>query len=75
MPIRKGRLGKICIRCNKTFIPTGKTNKVCEKCHAQKQFKWLSDINRKRVNLIMKIEMDKQNNKIKKQKEKKKVKK
>ena len=30
--IRKGRLGRICIKCNKTFIPTGKTQKTCEDC-------------------------------------------
>ena len=32
MPIRKGRLGKVCIRCGKTFIPDGICNRICPDC-------------------------------------------
>ena len=32
MPIRKGRLHRICIRCKKTFEPSSKVSWVCDKC-------------------------------------------
>lgn len=43
MVIRTGKLGRICIRCNKTFIPTGgRNNKICPNC-------WKSNKNDKRL--------------------------
>ena len=32
MPIRKGRLWRICERCGESFEPIGRTNKYCNKC-------------------------------------------
>ena len=32
MPIRKGRLHKICKRCGKSFEPEGKNPKLCDDC-------------------------------------------
>jgi hypothetical protein len=29
---KTGRFSKNCIRCNKKFIPSGKTTKLCDKC-------------------------------------------
>jgi len=32
MVICKGRLGRICNKCEKRFVPTGKSQKLCNKC-------------------------------------------
>jgi len=31
--LRKGRLGRTCKRCGKTFIPVGKIQYICKKCN------------------------------------------
>ena len=33
MPIRKGKLHRICSRCEKTFEPHGKEHRICDKCN------------------------------------------
>jgi len=33
MPIRKGRLYRICKRCGETFKPTGRCSYICKKCN------------------------------------------
>lgn len=33
MPLRNGKLKRPCSKCNRLFIPSSKTNKLCNKCH------------------------------------------
>lgn len=32
VPIRKGRLRRVCTKCNKMYFPTGRFCKVCPDC-------------------------------------------
>jgi len=36
MPIRTGRLYKICERCEKKFLPEGKKPRICNDCYEEK---------------------------------------
>ena len=37
MVIRKGRLGRVCRKCEEVYIPTGKAQKLCPKCLSKRQ--------------------------------------
>ena len=32
MVIRNGKLYRICVRCHRHFLPTGKHSKICDSC-------------------------------------------
>lgn len=55
MPIRKGKLWRVCLRCGESFPPSSKTNKVCNKCIPSTQMdKWLK---RQTIPKLNKLEM------------------
>ena len=42
--LRKGKLHRICIKCEKTFEPSGKSVKICNKCKGDS---WMDYLYRK----------------------------
>lgn len=38
MPVRTGRLFRLCEKCNQPFQPTGKYNKFCIRCSGRNRF-------------------------------------
>ena len=55
MAIRSGRLQKPCSYCGKSFEPTTRYNKVCEKCKKER-FR-LRDIKVAKVNAMKRIKI------------------
>ena len=47
MTIRKGSLWKICKKCGKSFEPTGKFCRFCDKCKPQ-GFSWINQLAKQR---------------------------
>lgn len=45
--IRRGRLWRICKRCNRSFCPTGKRDFICPKCDRGERGDWLKELSKK----------------------------
>ena len=61
MPIRNGKLHKLCKKCGKSFLPSGRATKLCDKCKGRNSQinKWLK-LSRK-INNDNKIRINKKN--------------
>jgi len=49
MPIRNGKLWRLCLKCNVSFCPTGRCSKICNNCSNNKN-SWLDKIVREQNN-------------------------
>lgn len=43
MPIRRGNLHRICERCEVSYAPNGKSQKICDKCFKKAMKGWQTD--------------------------------
>jgi hypothetical protein len=67
MPIRTGKLGKICIKCNMVFIPTGRSCKLCPECSGKSK-SWIHKLWLEQQKRLKKEEIKRTKKKSKKKK-------